>query len=342
MASLRPRAKSRIYAKLEKYARSGMGMEKACQSLLSQPGLGRAERRIYGGLLEGIAAGESIGASLGPAGASAGELEREVISAAEAGGMLERGFAHLATYFERVDETRRRILKGLVYPIVLFHLALVLTVFLSAIITRLRPDGEVQSFGSAFGGAGLLVAQVYLGAILLVVLMSWMRQVARTQPGVDALLNRIPLVGGARKAVARERFCRVFEIFLLSGRRMSDALAGAGQASGSGMIRAASRRGARLVGEGNLLSEAIFAEPRTFPNDFARGIAVGEESGHLDVELRQWGDFYAATAAEAMDALADWAPRIFYWIVLLAVAGLVIRAGLAYRDVIESWLEWEY
>ena len=35
MPSLSPQAKSLIYSNLEKYARSGMGMEKACDSLLA-------------------------------------------------------------------------------------------------------------------------------------------------------------------------------------------------------------------------------------------------------------------------------------------------------------------
>ena len=61
MPRLSARAKSRLYSNLEKYARSGMGMEKACASLLEQPRLNQAENEVYLAMLSGISRGESIG-----------------------------------------------------------------------------------------------------------------------------------------------------------------------------------------------------------------------------------------------------------------------------------------
>lgn len=344
MSGLSAKAKSQVYSSLEKYARSGMGMEKACESLLRQPGVGREERKIYRGLLAGLASGGTIGRSLGRASREITALEEEVVSAAEEGGMLEKGFGHLAEYFRRVERTRRRILKGLTYPIVLVHLAVPVSTLAVAAFRSFSPDGLTQAdgYGSAFldMGRNMLVAYAVIAVLFLVA--RTLVKMGRTSAAVDALLNRIPLVGKARKAVALERFTQVFEIFLQAGKKMSDSLSGAGLASGSGMIRGASRRGARIVAGGEPLATALYAARSAFPNDFARGMDAAEESGQLDRELAEWGRFYSDSAGEAMEQLAEWTPKLFYWGILLLVAFLIIRAGLAYRDLLQNLINFSF
>ena len=142
MPRLSPRAKALIYSNLEKYARSGMGMEKACESLLRQPRVSVNERRLYRGLLDGIQHGRSIGDALGGAGGFVTPLEHEVVVAAESGGKLEKGFAHLAEYFRRIDRTRKKILKGLAYPLFLIHLAIPVSTLAVTAFGSFRLDGE--------------------------------------------------------------------------------------------------------------------------------------------------------------------------------------------------------
>jgi hypothetical protein len=67
-------------------------------------------------------------------------------------------------------------------------------------------------------------------------------------------------------------------------------------------------------------------------------MTAAEESGQLDRELAEWGRFYSESAGEAMDSLAEWTPKLFYWGILLFVATLIVRSALAYRDLIESLL----
>lgn len=336
MAKLSARNKALIYSNLEKYARSGMGLEKACDSLLDQPRLPAAEFQLYRGLREGLRRGLSIADSLAAAGSIVSPLEHEVIDAAEAGGKLEKGFGHLAEYFRRYDRTRRLIVKGLVYPIVLLNLAIpVSTLAISAFRSfDLQRAGGTFDFGEvALRSLGTMIwlwvalLGVFIGAWLL-------SRMARTSGLVDGILRRVPLLGKARLAVGMERFSQVFEIFLLAGRTMSDSLAGASRASGSGLIRQAGERGARHLVAGETLSSAIFAAPSAFPRDFARGIAAAEESGQLDREFAEWSRFYADSAAESMERVGEWTPKLFYWAVLILVSWLIIRSAIAYRDLL--------
>lgn len=340
MARLSAKAKSRIYANLEKYARSGMGMEKACDSLLQQPRLSSTERRIYQGILSGLKNGKSIGDSLGGSSRVISPLEHEVVAASEAGGKLEKGFGHLAEYFKRIDRTRRKIVKGLTYPVVLIHFAVPVSTLAVAAFSSFSLDGETRAGGyqHAFMSSGKAMLAAYLLVILGFVAAALLNRAGRTSGWVDSLLCRIPLLGKARRAVAMERFSQVFEIFLLAGKKMSDALDGAGRASGSGLIQEASEAGAKMIAEGDLLAIALFSAPEAYPDDFSRGVAAAEESGQLDRELAEWGRFYSESAAEAMDQLAEWTPKLFYWAILLLVAALIIRAAMAYKGLIENLL----
>ncbi len=340
MPRLSVRAKALIYSNLEKYARSGMGLEKACESLLDQPRLPAAERRLYCGLREGLRQGRSIGDALGSAGGFVSPLEHEVVVAAESGGKLEKGFAHLAEYFRRLDRTRRRIAKGLAYPLVLVHLAIPISALAVNTFGNFKLDGEASGGGwrEALASSGWTMLAAW-GGLLLVLVAAWMlHRLGRRSAMVDALLRRVPLLGRARRATAMERFTQVFEIFLLAGRKMDDSLDGAARASGSGLIREAGRRGAAVVASGEPLAVALRRGRGAFPGDFVRGMTVAEESGQLDRELAEWGRFYGESAAEAMERLAEWTPKLFYWGVLLLVAWLILRAAFAYRDLLEGLL----
>lgn len=340
MARLSAQAKRRIYSNLEKYARSGMGMEKACQSLLGQPRMRSVETRIYSGLLSGIQQGKSIGSALGGSSPVITPLEEEIIIASEEGGMLERGFAHLSEYFRRLHLTRRRILKGLTYPIILLHIAIPVSTLALSAFAQFSPDGSAPttSFQQAFEKMGLTMVVGYLVIALFIAWSILLVRLGRRSGAIDQFLNRLPLVGKARKAAAMERFSQVFEIFLLSGKKISDSLRGAGKASASGLLQEASERGARLAEEGESLSNAIYASPNAFPDDFSRGISAAEESGQLDRELKEWSRLYSENSREAMEQLAEWTPKLFYWGVLLFVAFLIIRAAIAYRDLLLNLL----
>lgn len=344
MAKLSARGKSRLYSNLEKYACSGMGMEKACDSLLQQPRVGASERRVYESIRTGVGQGLSIGASLGNAVEVVSLLEVEVVSAAEEGGQLEKGFGHLAEYFKRVDQTRRRIFKGLTYPIILMHLAIPACAIAVAAFGSFSMDGPTSDspFQDAFLETGQVMVTSYLVVAILVVLAMILHRLGRTSPPVDGLLNSIPLVGKARRAVSMERFSQVFEIFLLSGQKMSDTLKGASRASGSGSILAAGQQGVPMIEDGDLLTTALHASASTFPGDFLQGVAAAEEAGALDREMAEWGRYYSDEAREAMEQVAEWTPKLFYWGILIVVAWLMIRAALAYQDLIENLLNFSF
>ena len=319
--------KAHVYNEFAKLVGAGFGIDKAADAVLGQnPPASQAA--FAGALKDGLDAGKSIAESIAAAPLAISGLESRLIAAAEKGGRVEDGFSHLAHYFDMVDRNAQRIRTGLLYPVVLLHLA----VFLPALPAAVAGGG----WRGFLGTVGTQLAIVY--AVVAVGVFVWRRLAgqAQSQAGADRLLNRIPLVGKARRTAALSRFCKVFEIFVLSGQRTSDAVQAAGDASGSGVVDAASRAIEARLADGNLLGPELLEHPEAFPNALARSLATAEESGTLEKDLHRWAELYQVNADEAMTRVSDWGTKLLYGLAVIFVAWQVIRLFAGYLGFLNS------
>lgn len=333
-----PSLKSQVFRNLAKYVHAGMGIEKACDSMLCQPGVKEDERQIYDAIQTGVTSGHTIAESMSKS-SKLDELDYQMLDASERGGQLDSGLNHLSNYYQRLDRTQKKIRKGLIYPVLLFHAALIVTTFTAATFSRFNPSGDMKPLPLALWETGRWAIFVYIIAMLIVSAIYILRKRAKDSAWADQTLNRIPILGKARRYSALDRFTSVFEIFLLAGMKMDQSMDGAGRASDSGLIRKVSARGAKAIRGGEKLAVTFLENPKAFPNDFARGVASAEEAGMLDSEFARWKEFYAEALSDAMDNLAEWVPKAVYFTTIFVVAGMIIKVGMAYRDLLNGFLD---
>jgi type II secretory pathway component PulF len=320
-------ARAHIYNEFAKLVGAGFGIDKAAEAVLAQnPPRGLAA--FAGSVKDGLDAGKSIAESVADAPLPISPLESRLIAAAEKGGRVEDGFAHLAHYFEIVDRNAQRIRTGLVYPVILLHLAVVLPAIPAAVA-----GGGWRGFATT---VAVQLVVLYIAAAIGAVVFRRLAARAQTDPAPDRLLNRIPLVGAARRNSALSRFCKVFEIFVLAGQRTSEATSAAGQASGSGVLQAASHRVESSLADGNPLGPELLAYPEAFPNPLARSLATAEESGTLEKDLHRWASLFQTNADEAMTRLSDWGTKLIYAFAVIFVAWQVIRLFTGYLGYLNS------
>jgi type IV pilus assembly protein PilC len=297
------------YTELAKLLHAGFPIEKAADALLKQ-NPPEARRRILLALKSGLAQGKSIAESL--RGAVSG-LEFTLLDAVEQGGRLADGCDHLASYFELLDRTRRRVLARLVYPALLLHL-----VFLPAALPVLVTRGPAAFLVALLGPLAVLWA-----VVLLLAFAGWrLNRTARTNAALDRALNAIPIAGRVRRNLALARFTKVFQISLLAGRRPSEAIEMSAVAAQSGALAQAAGAMAPKLASGIPLGE----------------FATAEESGTLDVEAGRWADYLQADAQAAADAFADWFPKIVYGIAVIVVAWVILRFWFDYYGKIGEML----
>lgn len=333
------KARGFLYSELAKFARAGFGIDKACESILGQSGSDRTAREICRAILTGVRSGKTLAESLRDSRFPVSDLEVALIDAAERGGKLEIGFRHLADHFRQEDEASRRIRRAMIYPIFLLHFAIAVGIGITALLRHVNPNA-LDNAGASTVKEGLIWLAVGYGLAIGGILAWKMVSNAAEHSGpIDAVMRRVPLAGPVRRARSLARFCEVLHIYLLSGQRMDLAWSRAGEASQSGLLRNYAQSSARRLASGDSVADVAASAKGALPGDFARGLASADLAGALDQEAEQWAEWFRESAAENLERFAEWAPKIFYWIVLLFAGAMVIRVALTYRDLLQSILD---
>ncbi len=332
--------KQSLYSELEKFVRSGFGFDKACEAILNQAGAPFGHRAFCSAILEGLNQKKTIAEAMADTSLNISPLELNLVIAGEEAGMLEQSFAHLARHFKSQLQTRRKILKALLYPVILLHAGAILGTLAISMLSAWNPQAQAGAGWRSFTTGVILILACYLIALCGTLLFVWWMRRAKTSARADRLLTWIPILGPAWKNLALARFCEVFQISLCSGKKIDRCLGFASRASESGAILAAGEGAASSVAEGGSLAQALPSQHSPFPADFSRSIANAELAGVLDEDFERWSDYYREAAVESVNRLVEWCPRLFYWGTLLVVALVIFRMAMAYRGLLEGYLQW--
>jgi type II secretory pathway component PulF len=225
-------------------------------------------------------------------------------------------FNHLARYFAAMDGAQQKGRQAMIYPLILAHLAVFLPELPALIVTQ---EGDHP-------GRRILLGLALLWLLLFggMALWRWVSDKAAVSPTVDVWLNRVPLLGAARRHWALARFCQVAHSCLLAALNMAVTVRLAGQASQSGSLTASAEDAAEALLRGEPLGESL-AEGGAFDIGFVHAIATAEEVGKIDEEMARWSTAETLAAHEAVDRAAQWLPKIGYAAVVVFVAYRVIR-----------------
>lgn len=304
-----------FYTEIAKLLEAGFGIREAAATMLDHrlPAAQAALLREMDGDLE---AGKSITEAFSKNPNVISELERSIVGAGERGGRLAPAFQHLADYFGMLATARRDALQSMIYPLVMLHLGL----FISYI---------PQLFSGAKSGIQVLGEfAVTLFIVYAIVFIIWLgvRAVLASggaNPAVDAMLNRIPLVGAARRYMAMARFTKVYHTCLLAGLSMQETVETAAHASRSGAVIAASRKMQEVLKDRGPLGP-VFVSSGAFPAAFARSYATAEESGSLDKDFARWSKVFQDDAARSTKTVSSALPKLFYVLILLFMAWKIV------------------
>lgn len=190
-----------------------------------------------------------------------------LLEAGEATGNLDRTLDRLADRHEARRAARRRFLTDSIYPLVLFHLAALLTPLPRAV----AKDGRVFGPSWLATSLGILVPfYAALGAAL------WLRRTERGRAFLRRVVDTVPGFGNAARHRRRADFAEVLHAAYEAGVPLDRALTLAGGAVGDPRVEAATEEVAR----GRTLHESL-REAAFLPAPLLGRIAVGEQAGEL-------------------------------------------------------------
>jgi type IV pilus assembly protein PilC len=264
-----------------------------------------------------------------------------MVRAGEAGGILDEILKRLATQLESDSSMRKKIKSAMMYPLVILVITILaffaIMIFvipqLGEILLELGGDLPVYTKAllaiSEFTSSNALLLIGGFGAITFSVL-----RYIKTPKGkyvFHSLLLKTPVIKMIITKIAIARFARTFSSLMAAGVGVLDALRVTGGAIGNKVIEAELALAAKEVQNGKQLSEPL-STSKHFPPIVSQMIAIGEETGQIDVILIKVADFYEEEVQTTIDGLSS----IIEPIMIVILGGMVGMIAISVMGPIAS------
>ena len=317
--------------------KAGLPLDRSMEILI-----GLAEKPAVGELLVAIRndvrGGASLSKALDPHRDVFTRFYVNMVKAGEVGGALGNVLMRLADHMERSKEVRDNVVSALVYPAILFTVAvasvLILVIFVVPQFKQIfDQSGKALPFATEVVLAvGIFTRQfwpiLFAGAALAIwlLLRSLSNPVSRAKWDVKFL--RWPIMGKLVTKVEMARFARSLATLLQNGVPLLAGLSILKDTMGNVVFRDAVEIVARDLKEGRGMAKPM-NEANVFPKLAVQMIAVGEETGKLDEMLFQVAEVYDREVAAAVKrALALIEPVMIIGLALL-IGGIIMSLLVA-------------
>lgn len=245
------------------------------------------------------------------------KLYVNMIQAGEEAGILDSILQRLAAYMEKSEKLKGQVKGALVYPAVIIVVAIIV---IAGILVFIIPR-FTEFFTSSGKEPPWLTMQVvnlshsmidkwylYIGAaIVLPIAFSQWIKTKEGRDSFDRFLIRAPVFGEVVQKSAIARLTRTLSTLLASGVGLIEAIDISAKTAGNIVIEQALMRCKESVTAGRTFATPLSKE-KAFPDMVVQMIAIGEQSGTLDIMLGKIADFYedeVETAVKAMTSLLE-------------------------------------
>lgn len=224
------------------------------------------------------------------------DLYRSTVAAGESAGFLDTVMNKLADYTETSQASRQKIQMAMIYPLILFFLAIGVVTLLMVFVV---PD--VVKVFSTQGQTLPLITRLLISTSDFVVNSGWLLLICIisivlilrsfiSKPNIrlswHKTLLSIPLLGRISRGRNTAQFTSTLSILTVSGVPLVDSLKIAGQVLGNHWLRLHVVQATQQVQEGSSLNRAL-SKGDYFPPMMLHMIASGEQSGELDKMLER-------------------------------------------------------
>lgn len=277
--------------------------------------------------------GRPLAAAVGRHGEAFPPIVCSMIRIGEATGRLDTVFAQCAAYLEQEKETANRIKAALRYPLlVIVAIAVALTfVTLFVIPTFAR---TYRGLGAALPWATRLLIAVshfaqqawpylLIGAVVAFFVGRNYLRSPEGQVRWGELKLKIPVVGGLVWRATMARFARAFAMTFGAGVPLMQSLAVTARAVDNAYVAGRIEQMAEGIGRGDSLTRTAAATGMMTPL-VLQMLAVGEETGEVDVMLGNVADYYEREVDYDLRNLTS----IIEPVLILAIGAIVLVLAL--------------
>lgn len=272
-------------------------------------------------------------------------LFTHMVSAGEAGGILDTIMKRLSTYIEKQVKLQGQVRSAMIYPIAVLTIA---TLVVAIILWKVIP-----AFAEMFAGlnaqlplptriviaaSNMFVSALPFLVIAMFVMAFLFRRYYATPAGrlrVDSIMLRMPLLGPILRKVAVARFCRTLSTLISSGVPILAGLDITAKTSGNAKVEMAVNFARTKIERGETIAAPLRASG-VFPAMVSQMIGAGETTGSLDVMLGKIAEFYEDEVDVAVAGLVTVLEPVMIAILGVVVGGIVISMYLPLFELINQ------
>jgi len=288
-----------------------------------------AAKAQWGAIYDDVAGGMPLADAMNKWPRSFPAVYVAMVRAGETGGFLDVVLMQIADFQSRQRNLKSKVRSAFAYPMVLGVLAVgvlifLLTYFIPRFSSIFEGFGEslpaltraIVALSEAVADYGLLFLLGVAAAVLV------LRRALASPAGrrlAERTVLRIPAVGVTVARFALVRFCRMLGTLLGAGVPLVTSLRVAREAIGNETLGDTVHRAVEQVQQGRPLARSLADSQQLFPASVIEMIAVAEETGRLDVELKRLAGVYE----EELDRRLRMLVSLFEPVLLFVMAALV-------------------
>lgn len=306
---------------------SGLSLMRAL-AILAEQTENKELARVLGEIRNDVEAGNSLSSAMGKHQKVFPPLMVNMIKAGEIGGFLDSVLLQIAENYEAEVKLRSKIKSAMTYPVVVACIAVIaLIVMLTFVVPTFAKI--FQQLGTKLPAPTQMLVDLSHAMKILVPLLivstiagmfTWKRikHLEKVRAKVDPAKLKIPVFGLLFRKVAIARFCRNLGTMIKSGVPILQALDIVSETTGNYQLTLAVRDVQDSVRRGEALTKPL-ASHDIFPPMVSQMMAVGEDTGALDVMLGKVADFYD----QEVEAMAESLTALIEPIMIAVLGGLV-------------------
>jgi type IV pilus assembly protein PilC len=265
-----------------------------------------------------------------------------LVRAGEIGGFLEGSLESIAANYEAEVKLNGKIKSAMTYPVIVLIIAILAVAAMLIFV--------VPTFAAMFKSLNaqlplpteiLVILSNYMGIIgpivivLIVAFLIWWNRYKnnlRVRQFVDPLKLKVPVFGELSKKVSVARLTRNLAMMMAAGVPILRSLSIVGSVANNWVVETALSKVAESVRQGKSIAEPLAKEP-LFPSMVTQMIAVGEDSGALEVMLRKVAEFYDQEVEAMTEQLTALIEPIMIAVIGVLIGGMIVALYLPIFDI---------
>ncbi len=270
-------------------------------------------RNILGDVYESVRSGLLLSEALAKYPKTFDTVFVGLVASGEKTGNLYEAFANLAHHLKWQAETKRKVVRAITYPVfTLVVMSISVGILMVKVVPQLRTflesqGRELPGYTKALLASSDFVADNWLIlAIAPILFYALTKMLRRLNPTFayywDAMMLKIPFIGGVLKKIDMSRFSHFFGVLYSSGIDILESLKVGQNVVKNRVLSDSISMVRKIVSDGNSLTGAL-RNTEQFPSLVVRMFKVGEDSGNMKQALENVNFFYEREVNDSVDTM---------------------------------------